>query len=303
MSDDTGETDLAGRKARVNAAVDGANPKTEALMKNAFDVFEVVDMDRRELKEATYNPRQLDEKAKRKLRTGIKKLGMLGPACIWNKRTGRLVGGHQRIGQLDALNGTAAYTLKVAVVDLDEKAEREANILLNNREAQGDWDIGKLGEMFRETPLDLDATGFDAADIYKMFGDSPFQNREDNALDDLTDRLKASRQRYFDLLKVSGKRDGDHFYTVVVFKDTEDRDAWATALGLDENRFQDGRTLRRIFEAQAFQIAEQADLVARKRLETMPVTLLAERLAERLEATGRGSEAIVEQLRALFAKR
>jgi hypothetical protein len=80
-------------------------------------------MNRSQLKAAPYNPRILSEAAKRKLRTGLKKHGLVAP-LTFNKRTGNMVGGHQRLDQLDALAGTANYELDVAVIDVDEVREK-----------------------------------------------------------------------------------------------------------------------------------------------------------------------------------
>jgi hypothetical protein len=48
----------------------------------------------------------INDNEKRKLRAGIAKHKMVMPP-VWNKRTGNLVGGHQRMASLDALAGGA----------------------------------------------------------------------------------------------------------------------------------------------------------------------------------------------------
>lgn len=214
------------------------------LITSPFDKFEVVMMDRRELKAAPYNPRTISDAAKRKLKKGIEKIGMVQPACVWNRRSGRLVGGHRRIENLDVLMGTNAYQLKVAIVDLDDKTEKEANILLNNPEAQGDWDIGKLGEMFKTGGLDVEATGMDQADLYRLFGDTPLKDRSAEELDDLAERLREHRKRYEQIGERSRARNGINFFTVVIFADGAERDAFHARVGWDDNRFQDGRAFR-----------------------------------------------------------
>ena len=61
---------------------------------------------------------------------------------IWNPRTNRVVGGHQRLSVEEHL-GRAE--VDVSVVDLDETREKELNLILNK--AQGAWDDVKLQEL------------------------------------------------------------------------------------------------------------------------------------------------------------
>lgn len=214
-----------------------------------YEGYEVVEVHRSQLKNASYNPRQISDKARRKLKEGIKKLKLLGPVN-WNARTGNIVGGHQRVAALDALEGTSDYRLLVARCDLDEVQEKEANVLLNNPETQGDWDLEKLEAIFKDDRVDVENTGFDLADVYKMFGDAPLAAR-DGMLDELSAKLREARSRYDDVVKTSGNRDGADFYCVVVFKDDDDRTQFLTELGIEDNRYVDGRELRRLFKVRS----------------------------------------------------
>jgi len=225
----------------------GKRKKVGEFAIGSLEKFEVVEVHRSELKNAIYNPRVLSDKARERLKLGMKKFGLLGPQT-WNRRTGNLVGGHQRTNLLDALYGTNDYRLKVAAVDLDEKGEKEANLLLNNNEAQADWDLEKLELMFKEEQLDIQATGFDVADLYRIFGDTPFTQRDDNAVDELAERLNDAKKRYERTTGSAAKRDTDDFYLVVVFKDTNSRVEFTEKFGLDDNRYQDGREIQKILE-------------------------------------------------------
>lgn len=69
---------------------------------------------------------------------------------VWNKRTGTLVAGHQRLAQIDELEGTDDYNLEIDVVDLDELQEKELNILLNSRNVQGEDDDERLAQVLME---------------------------------------------------------------------------------------------------------------------------------------------------------
>lgn len=109
----------------------------------------------------------------KRLRDGIKMHGLVG-GIIWNKRTGNIVGGHQRIQQLDELEGKKDYELDVDVIDVDESEEREINILLNNPTAQGEFDGDKLADVLdylRDKQRSVERTGFNMADIQVLLGD------------------------------------------------------------------------------------------------------------------------------------
>jgi ParB-like chromosome segregation protein Spo0J len=112
---------------------------------------------------ADYNPRTLSAAARRKLRHSLETFGLVEP-LVWNELTGRVVGGHARLGILTELGWT---TVPVSVVRLSESAERALNVVLNNREAQGRFDPDKLAELLTELEAlpEAAATGFDAGTL------------------------------------------------------------------------------------------------------------------------------------------
>lgn len=210
---------------------------------NRFQSFEVVRVHRSELKNAPYNPRTLSEKARKRLKAVLKKHGMVEPQ-VWNRRTGNLVGGHQRTKVLDDLNGTNDYTLDVSAIDVDEKAEAALCIALNNNEAQGDWDIDKLGALLKSPDIDIASTGFDVADVYNMFGDEGLENRDVSEIDKLNSRLRDMEERVSEIRGLSSSRDRADFYFVAVFRDVDARFDAMEEMGLDpETNFHDGRLL------------------------------------------------------------
>lgn len=116
---------------------------------------------------APYNPRTISGKAKLDLRKSIENHGLLG-SPIWNKRTGNIVGGHQRVEQLDMLEGTQNYSLLVSEIDVDERAEKAINIALNNLNLQGEMDAEAIVNMVRNNEFDLEMSGYKPIDI-EMF--------------------------------------------------------------------------------------------------------------------------------------
>ena len=69
-----------------------------------------------ELVPAEFNPRTISDEAFDGLKMSVDVFGMLVP-IVWNKRTGRIVGGHQRYR---ALQDAGEVETDVTVVDLDE---------------------------------------------------------------------------------------------------------------------------------------------------------------------------------------
>lgn len=141
----------------------------EPLHRHDAQAFVIERIKRSQMKAAVYNPRVLSDDARRKLKKGLETIGLLAPPT-WNKRTGTVVGGHKRLEALDQLSDSADYELDVAVVDLSEEDEKAANLLLNTDTVTGDFDLDLLSSMLSDPLMDLDKTGFDSADIYKLFG-------------------------------------------------------------------------------------------------------------------------------------
>ena len=140
-----------------------------------YQKFEIETLDRSAIKTDDYNPRTISGHAQRQLKGVLKDVGLLQP-LIWNKRTGTLVSGHQRLASLDALeryvpDGKKSYSLQVAVVDLDEKEERRMNVFLNNQSVMGEFNLDKLADLQADFDISAVDMGFSAADIALMFPD------------------------------------------------------------------------------------------------------------------------------------
>lgn len=191
-----------------------------------FQSFDTETINRSQIKNAPYNPRIMDVKAKKRLKQNIAKHGLVAP-LTWNKRTGNLVGGHQRLEQLDSLEKDKDYELTVSVIDVDEREEAALNVQLNNPSMQGEWDFDKLANMTEEFDLDLkDDLGFTDTDIDLMFdGDDRFSQlfeteEGENMRGDL-EAVKAARKESAEKLK---ERNSIEWYTVIVFENEKDRD-------------------------------------------------------------------------------
>jgi hypothetical protein len=207
------------------------------MAKSKYQSYDTETISRNMIKNAPYNPRIMDEKAKKRLRANIAKHGLVA-ALTWNKRTGNLVGGHQRLEQLDALEKSKDYDLTVCVVDVDEREEAALNVQLNNPSMQGEWDLDKLAMMSEEFDLDLaDDMGFTETDIDFMFeGDDRFSKlfeiqEGENMRGDL-DKVKEARKKSAENLK---ERNSINWFTVIVFENEADHDAFMREISIPKH--------------------------------------------------------------------
>lgn len=190
------------------------------MANSKYQNFEVKSISRAEIKNAEYNPRIMDKEAKKRLREGLKKHGLVS-AITWNKRTGNLVGGHQRLEQLDALEKNKDYSLDVCVIDVDEAEEAILNVQLNNPSMQGEWDIEKLAEITEEFGINFDDMGFSKFDVDFMFdGDDRFsemyENKEINEVKEGLEAVKEARAAGKERL---AERNNLNWYSVIIFED------------------------------------------------------------------------------------
>lgn len=206
--------------------------------RHSAERYELVEIHRSQIIEAGYNPRYITEDARKRLKNAIAKVGLLAP-ITWNRQTQRIIGGHQRLRALDVINGNRNYTLRVAAVDMDEEEEKAANLLLNNPEAQGEWDLEKLGEMLQAPDLDLIIAGFDASDVFKIVGDQA----TDTVLLEIAERVEKVKAARGDTAKHNDTTHSSHWFLVAVFRDDDERLAFTQKLGLPNNRYVDGRQL------------------------------------------------------------
>lgn len=154
---------------------------------------DVVELKRSAIHLASYNPRVITEEGKKALKRIIKRYGLVGGIVV-NKQTGfTLVSGHQRITVMDELmkynpeTKENDYMLRVDLIDVDEKTEKELNIALNNPNAQGTWNRDKLAEMIPD--IDYKDVGLSEADLSLLGLDFMFKTEEEtdlaNSLSDL----------------------------------------------------------------------------------------------------------------------
>ncbi len=134
-----------------------------------------------DLMPADYNPRKAlkpGDLEYEKLKRSIEQFGYVEPV-IWNKTTGRVVGGHQRLKVLMDMGYTE---VDCVVVELSEEKEKALNVALNK--ISGEWDKEKLALLITDlqgVDFDVSLTGFDPAEIDDLFKDAVKDGvKEDN---------------------------------------------------------------------------------------------------------------------------
>jgi DNA modification methylase len=144
-------------------------------------------MKTKDLNPADYNPRKITDEQLHRLKKSMTEFGDLS-GIIFNIRTNNLIGGHQRIKHFDdswkivkKKSTDDLGTVAVGYVDTpfgrwfyrevdwDETKEKAANIAANKHGGEFDRDLlgGILGELV-QIDLDMELTGFDEAEIFKL---------------------------------------------------------------------------------------------------------------------------------------
>lgn len=212
--------------------------------KSSFQKFKMREIHREQLKGAEYNPRKIGERQRKALKASLSQNGLLQP-IVWNERTGNIVGGHQRIKELDSLMRTKNYTLDVAVVDLSESEEVAANIALNNQNTMGEFDFTAVQELSSEFSLNLESDLlFDRDDLLVSFGvdleDVQVQKRDAYADPELMQEIKDRKKEVRERLKETKAEMGDYTtdrpvgILTLVFCDESQKKEFCNAHGLVE---------------------------------------------------------------------
>lgn len=146
-----------------------------------------------DLHPADYNPRKdlaPGDKQYEKLARSIETFGYVEP-IVWNRTTGNIVGGHQRLKVLVQKGYTE---VQVVEVELNEQEERILNVSLNK--ISGRWDNEKLTAILDELKEqgEMALTGFDdwELDALKV----TYDHIEDLLNEDFSDTGKSEPNSY-----------------------------------------------------------------------------------------------------------
>lgn len=114
---------------------------------------------------APYNPRTISPQERERLKKSLDKFGY-ADLMVYNKKTGYIVGGNQRLAIFKELG---INQLDFIEVDLSLEDEKILNVALNK--ISGEWDMLKLRDIFKELSgkdFDLDLTGFEQREVDAM---------------------------------------------------------------------------------------------------------------------------------------
>lgn len=137
-------------------------------------------MDIDSLLKADYNPRQISNKAMKGLENSVKTFGLVQP-IVWNKETGHIVGGHQR---LEVLKKQGASVTDVVVVSLSSEEEKLLNITLNHDGVVGYFIESQLNEIIDEVK-DYDAELAEKLNLYDLENFSDWDDTDGEIIDNI----------------------------------------------------------------------------------------------------------------------
>jgi|GEM_PF-1583868 len=178
-----------------------------------------------DLRPAPYNPRRISKAALSELAKYMKEYGDLS-GVVWNRRTGHLIGAHQRtknfpksakITSIPQMTGdneeygfveAKGHKWTVRIVDWDVEREKRANIIANNPTIQGEFDLPQLADILKDigfytvgfTPMDIEVSDFSDEDINAILGrpsimdESQEPDEVKEAIDELEDIQRAGNE-------------------------------------------------------------------------------------------------------------
>lgn len=209
---------------------------------------DVVTIGRSSIVDDDINPRKISDDNMKRLKVSIRKNGLVGH-LVYNKATGHIVGGHQRLAALDSIMRTKDYTLDVLQVDMPLKDEVRLNVALNQQDAQGEFDFDMVANLAKDFDLDIsDDFGFSPDTIDVNFPD--FSTRDDDfsySVDDapktastediakMKEAKKATRERNKEFREEFGDFNTDAKGILTVVFDCESaKRQWFLDRGIDE---------------------------------------------------------------------
>lgn len=161
---------------------------------------------------APYNPRkdlQPGDPDYERLARSLDEFGCV-ELLVWNRKTGNLISGHQR---LKVLLKRGVIEIDASVVDLPLNKEKALNIALNK--ISGDWDERRLAELLDELvqlpEFDVGLTGFESPDAAVLIEEYLGDQRHGSLLEafDVDAELNADRPiitRTGDLIELGSHR-------------------------------------------------------------------------------------------------
>lgn len=182
------------------------NNQTDSIMEEEITLEEMLSkyfqseqvlVKRSQIHPADYNPRKIDAAGRKALKRSIKAFGVVGGIVV-NKQTGyTIVGGHQKVDILDELNNYPEndYSLRVELVDVDEKTEKTMNVALNNANVGGSFDYNALAALVPD--IDYKDAGLTDADLSMIGLDYLYKTEQQNSIEnELVDLMQPAQDAH-----------------------------------------------------------------------------------------------------------
>lgn len=157
-------------------------------MKNKSNKLNMTWVPIQSLNPAPYNPRDISDRAFEGLKESIKKFGFVDPIIV-NKRSGNIIGGHQRLKAAQSLEMTDVPVVEIDVGDIEEKA---LNVTLNNQSISGFY-TDTLQDLLAEVSNELE----DFNDL--LLNDLIIQtdwSSDNEAIDDIDENLDGLQAKF-----------------------------------------------------------------------------------------------------------
>lgn len=234
------------------------------MAKKKIKQSDIIEVMRSQINLNPYNPKRHSDKKILEQKKNLLRMGLMG-GITWNRKSGNLIDGHRRIKAMDlhyGYDGTSAtdYSVKVSVVELDEKQEKEqmTYMALGNTKADysliaeylpdidavaagiDDYDLSQI-RSFMPTVEEIQIESFDDL-ISKDDGNKPNTPEEDKKA-----KIKEAKEKQ---KEAAGNRYADlNAYITVSFDNANQKRDFCEMLGIPESEmFVKGSTVMNAFE-------------------------------------------------------
>jgi hypothetical protein len=191
---------------------------------------------------APYNPKRHTEQAVKQQQKNFRRVGYLG-GIVWNKTTGNIVSGHKRIMAMDIeykYNGKPEtdYDVRVEMVEMDEKTEKEQNIFMDAKSTNTEQDYYLISSLLPE--IDYKNAGLTTSEYENMVSlsisednyDIPTLTIEDIAELKTPETKEAIREKKQIQKEIAQKRHQDlEAYITLSFSSHEEKGAFCELFG------------------------------------------------------------------------
>ena len=187
------------------------------------------------------NPKRHTDEAIKIQKRNFQKVGYMG-GIVWNSESGNLIDGHRRIFALDLMNGYNGendYEVKVEVVSLDEKTEKEqlTYMAIGNTKA----DIDLIADYAQD--IDITHMGINDQELKDILSLADKEQESISETLDTTIQKKSDEEKKAHVKEVKeqikekseSRHQDDESYIMLSFSDFQAKQAFCELLNIDEN--------------------------------------------------------------------